>query len=195
MMEKITKEFIKYAKKLEDEGIFPEEILADEGIIPKQNNYPPVEIIKKAGYSYDGNGNVIGIRGNIMKGFVDPANGYTMISISYCGYRKSKQFDGKDYGTICPSSTTRSKSGSNNYYQTAMRKHTLIFGLYHGRWPRRGLVIDHFDNNKLNDHHSNLIEGPSKDNQHHNKMRAHGQNKTSDNEDTQEIPFPLAECF
>ena len=150
-------QFVEMAKRLEALGIFPEQLLAENGVIPKRNNFPPVQFIRDLGYSYDGNGK-IWRGGKVMKGGSDKTSGYVFTSIGGIPPESG-------YGGL---SERRRKNGEKNNIMT-IPQHILVFALHTGRWPRDSMVIDHIDDDKTNNHHENLREITYKENHFVNK--------------------------
>ena len=150
---RIIRTFVDAAKRLleNDPYISFWDLLAEHKVIPPiRQPRPSPDIIEASGYRHDGNGNLIGKSGRILTG-----------SPKTCNNKYGKKY--MNY-TIRIRGYGRNGSGS-----WSMMGHTLIFGLVHRRWPRDGFVIDHIDNDGLNNHPDNLREITPYENQHYVK--------------------------
>jgi hypothetical protein len=151
-------EFVRAAKNLliNDPHISINDLLAEHKVIkPIRSPRPTPEEIEAAGYRHDGMGNIIGKRlGRILKGSSgnNPYNPYLKYNL------RIKGFGRKD-------------AARGNYGEWTPQAHTLIFALVHRRWPRDGMVIDHIDGNKQNNHPDNLREVTHQENSPANKNK------------------------
>ena len=139
---RIKRTFVDAAERLleNDPYISFWDLLAEHKVIPPiRQPRPSPDIIEASGYRHDGNGGLIGKRGNKLKLSGGGGRGGT-----YKGY--NLYIPG--YGSL---------SGAR-YPLWSIQSHTLIFALVHRRWPRDGYVIDHIDNDPLNNHPDNLRE-------------------------------------
>ena len=132
------------------------DLLAEHGVIkPIRSPRPTPEEIEAAGYRHDGMGNIIGKRlGRILKGSSgnNPYNPYLKYNLRIKGFG-------------------RQDAARGNYGEWTPQAHTLIFALVHRRWPRDGMVIDHIDGNKQNNHPDNLREVTHQENNPANKNK------------------------
>ena len=141
LKEDYIRNFVEAAKILLENDPFISfgDLLAEHKVIPAiRKTRPPIKFIEESGYRHDGMGNIIGKYGRILKGGWKPStNGkqkYTISHLRIPGY------------------------GHNGNGNWTIQEHTLIFALVHRRWPRDGYVIDHIDNDTLNNHPDNLRE-------------------------------------
>lgn len=64
----------------------------------------------------------------------------------------------------------------NSYKRAAFKRkiyhvHTLLYTMYHKRWPEINMLVDHRDNNSLNNSISNLYEVTIKQNNNNKKKK------------------------
>ena len=151
-IETIKLEFIEKAKILLeiDPYISINDLLAEYKVIPSiRLSRPTPDMIEDAGYKHDGKGEIIGKWGRMLKGSTNGKNRPTYYRVY------NLRIDG--FG-----------SASNRPWSIAA--HTLIFALTHRRWPMDGYVIDHIDDNPLNNHPDNLREVTNRNNNYSVKL-------------------------
>ena len=165
--ENIKIEFIKKAKILleNDPFININDLLSEHNVIPATRvPRPSPDEIEAAGYKHDGHGNIIGKRfGKILKGsssgkgaaLATGTKWYKVSNLNIEGYRS----------TSCGT--------------WGVKTHILVFALVHRRWPRQGYVIDHIDNDTLNNHPDNLREITHHENNPHIKLKSFNYSETT----------------
>ena len=155
--EDYKRNFIAAAKILLEKDPFISfwDLLAEHGVIkPMRMTRPSVEEIEAAGYRHDGIGNIIGKHGRILKGCTtkDSHDPYRRHNLRIKGFGRKDAVRG-------------------NRGEWTPQAHVLIFALVHRRWPRDGMVIDHIDGNKQNNHPDNLREVTHQENNPANKNK------------------------
>ena len=164
--ETIKIEFIEKAKILLENNPFISinDLLSEHNVIPATRvPRPSPDEIEAAGYRHAGHGNIIGKRfGKILKGgskgkkaaLSNGTKWYKVSNLCIEGYRST---------------------GGKWSIQT----HILVFALVHRRWPRQGYVIDHIDNDTLNNHPDNLRETTHHENNPHIKLKSFNYSETT----------------